>query len=112
LFHPGKVVSVFAGGKDELSADSTVQAIIVMWDENMLTLEVHPKLRKGIREGDVVLVDYRPSEKLSVPVPKQTIVKILRGKKAQATWSQYTEYHEKRKRSASRLPTAPPGYIG
>lgn len=112
MFHPGKIIAVLNGGKEEIAADSTVQAIVMMWDENMITLEVCTRLKSAIKEGDVVLVDYRPTDKMTVPVPRQTITKILRGKKAKFVWDQYTEYHEKRKRSANRLPTAPPGYIG
>ena len=112
MFHPGKVVFVFNGGKDEISGDNSAQATLLMWDENMITLEVHPKVRQWIKEGDIVLVDYRAEEKLNMPVPKQTIIKVLKGKKAKALWDQYVEYHEKRKRTANRLPTAPTGYIG
>ncbi len=112
MFHPGRIISVFSGGKDEITADGVAQAVLLMWDENILTLEIHPKIRQRIKEGDVVLVDYRPADRLTVPVPKQQIVKIIRGKRGHALWTQYTEYHEKRKRSANRLPTAPPGYIG
>ncbi len=112
MFHPGKVIAVLAGGKDEFSSDSTSQAVVMMWDENMITLEIHPKIKSKVKEGDVVIVDYRPSEKLNVPVPKQAIIKVLKGKTAKFVWDQYTEYHEKKKRSANRLPTAAPGYIG
>ena len=112
MFHPGKIIFVFNCGKDEVSADNEAQATVIMWDENMITLEVHPRLKGKVKEGDIVLVDYRPEEKLSVPVPKQAIVKILRGKKAKDLWAEYAEYHDKRKRSANRLPTAPQGYIG
>ncbi len=112
MFHPGKVIYVFNCGKDEVSANGEAQATVIMWDENMITLEVHPRIKGNVREGDIVLVDYRPIEKLNMPVPKQAIVKILRGKKAKDLWAEYAEYHEKRKRSANRLPTAPQGYIG
>ena len=112
MFHPGKVIKVLNGGKDEISVDSGVQAVVVMWDENLITLEVHPRIKSKIRDGDVVLVDYRPTNELNVPVPRQIIVKVLKGKKAKEIWDQYTEYHEKRKRSANRPPTLPPGYIG
>lgn len=113
VFHPGKITKVLNNSKDEISADGVAQAMVMMWDENLVTLLVSPKLQSKIKEGDIVIVDYRPMEKLGVPVPKQTITKILRGKKAQEVWTEYTEYHEKRKRSANRLPTAQPGgYIG
>ena len=103
---------VFSGGKDEVSAEVGAQALVLMWDENLITLDVHSKLRSKVRSGDVILVDYRPIDKLTVPVPRQVIIKILKGVKAKNVWAKYTEYHEKRKRSASRPPTAAPGYIG
>ena len=112
MFHPGKVLRVLNNGKDEISADGVAQAVIIMWDENLVTLEVSSKIKAKIKDGDIIIVDYRPMEKLGVPVPRQTITKILKGKKAQEIWTEYTEYHEKRKRSANRLPTAPQGYIG
>ncbi len=113
MFHPGRVVTVFNNKKDEISSDKEVQALVLMWDENMLTLPVHPKLGSKIKEDDVVLVDYRPVEKLGVPIPKQTIIKILKGKRGLALWDKYIEYHEQRKRSASRPSAIPsPGYIG
>lgn len=111
MFHLGKVIKVLKGGKDEVSAEGAVQAMVMMWDENVMTLEVHRKLKTRIKDGDFVLVDYRPMERINVPVPRQMIVKIIRGKTAQLLWDRYSEYHDKRKRSLNRPPTESPGYI-
>ncbi len=111
MFHLGRVIRVLRGGKEEISADGRVQAVLMMWDDNLMTLEVHRKLASKIKDGDFVVVDYSPMEKLNAPVPKQIIVKILKGKTAQTLWERFSEYHDRRKRSAVRPPTETPGYI-
>ncbi|MFH1448274.1 MAG: hypothetical protein ABIG39_05405 [Candidatus Micrarchaeota archaeon] len=111
MFHLGKVVQVLNGKKDEISSDGEIQAVIMMWDENLMTIKVHKKLRSKIKDGDFVLVDYSPIERINMPVPKQLIIKILRGKKALSLWERYSEYHDKKKRSLHRPPTEAPGYI-
>ena len=71
MYHPGKVVAVLsASDKGISSADSSVQATLRMWDENVLTMLVAPKIASKVREGDTVLCDYRPEANMSVPVPR------------------------------------------
>ncbi len=80
------------GIKEIISSDSSVQATLLMWDENMLTVHVDSLIAEKIKENDVVLVDYSPMYS-TIPVPKQLIVKIIRGELAKKTWKQYEDYH-------------------
>jgi len=113
MYHPGKVVAVLSpSDKGILSADASVQATLRMWDENVLTMIVAPKLSTKIKEGDVVLCDYRPEEKMSVPVPKNIVVKILKGKQADKMWAEYREVHEKKSRRENKEKQSQQSYIG
>jgi len=113
MYHPGKVIAVISPAeKGIISSDNSVQATLRMWDENVLTMAVAPKIASKIAAGDMVLVDYRPQEGLSVPVPKNIVVKILRGKSAEKMWSEYREVHEKRKKHESKEKQVQQSYIG
>ena len=62
MFHPGKVLEVLnPENSDIISSDFSVQAVIEMWDKNILTLNVAEGLSKRIKQGDIVLIDYRPT---------------------------------------------------
>ncbi|HIH19142.1 TPA: hypothetical protein HA225_04130 [Candidatus Micrarchaeota archaeon] len=113
MYHPGKVIAVLSPKeKGVLSSDSSVQATMKMWDDNVLTMAVEPKIAPKIRVGDIVLADYRPEKGMSVPVPRNTIVKILRGNSADKMWATYREVHEKRKGHEKREKEAQQSYIG
>ena len=113
VYHPGKVIAVLSPkDKGVLSADASVQATMRMWDDNVLTMLVAPKLAGKIREGDTALCDYRPEKGLSVPVPRNVIVKILKGKAAEKMWQEYREVHEKKKGRERSEKEAQQSYIG
>jgi hypothetical protein len=98
MFHVGKVLRVFkASEKEVIGDDSTVQAMLVMWDENLLTVSVKAGIGSLIKENDIVLVDYSPSS-ANIPVPKQVATKILRGETAKKTWKEYADFFERKKR--------------
>jgi len=110
MYHPGKVIEVLrASDKDVKTADPSTQACIRMWDDNILTLLVAPKLATLIKTGQTILVDYRPSPEHRQAVPNHIIVKIIEGKKAENLWIAYRDMHDRQKRT-----TAPPAqnYIG
>ena len=91
MYHPGKVLRVFSAEDAEVvSADEATQAVVMMWDENLVTVLVHKNLSGKVNEDDVVLVDYRPMSS-DVPVPKIVITKVLKGKHAAETWRLYKE---------------------
>ncbi|MDD4877918.1 MAG: hypothetical protein PHO02_02685 [Candidatus Nanoarchaeia archaeon] len=102
MFHPGKVTGIFSPKDKEVhSADDSTQALVEMWDENLFTCMVDPKIAAKLKEGDVVLVDYRPVSEKST-VPKQIISKIVYKKKASMLWEQYAEYKRQRKQETSK----------
>ena len=97
MFHPGRVVAVLRGDdKSIIGADKSVQAVISMWDDNLLTCEVDAGISEKIKETDIVLVDYSPKYQ-TIPVPRQIIVKILRGEIAKKVWAEYLDRVKKRK---------------
>jgi len=113
MYHPGKVVAVLSPkDKGIIASDSSVQATLRMWDDNVLTMLVEPKIAQKLKEGDVVLSDYRPEKGHTVPVPRNVVVKILRGKSAERVWREYREAYEKRKRHEVREKEAQQSYIG
>ncbi|MBI5061514.1 MAG: hypothetical protein HZB67_04340 [Candidatus Aenigmarchaeota archaeon] len=90
MYHPGKIIIVY-GPKDKSieSADSGTQALLEMWDENMITVSVDPHLSGKIKKDDVVLVDYT--------TPKLNVIKLLKSDTAKQTWKMYKERYEKKK---------------
>jgi len=113
MYHPGKVVAVLSGhDKGVIASDKSVQATLRMWDDNVLTMLVDAKIASKVKEGDMVLADYRPERSMTVPVPRNVVVKILRGKSAERMWREYREVHDKRKRHENRESQAQQSYIG
>jgi len=93
-YHPGKVLQVYPPKHASVTAaDESTQALVRMWDENVLTVGVEKKLVDHLRIEDTVLIDYNPiSDKCTVP--KMLITKILKGTLAEETWKVYDEYHK------------------
>lgn len=97
LHHPGEVMAVFKpSDKDVKSSDSDVLATLRMWDDNILTLVVENKIASDLKQGDKVLVDYRPYNVGSAQKPalaqKQLVTKIIRGSRAEGIWREYRKY--------------------
>ena len=110
MYHPGKVIAVLSP-KDSISADNSVQVTLRMWDENILTMLVDSKIAKKIKEGDIVLCDYRPEKGLSVPVPRNVVVKIIKGKVAEKVWEEYLTVQENRKKHENKEKHLQQSYI-
>ncbi|MFH1697120.1 MAG: hypothetical protein ABH854_04415 [Candidatus Diapherotrites archaeon] len=99
MYHVGKVLAVYgADKKDAVSANMGTQATVEMWDEFMLTFNVNDVIAPALKENDIVLVDYSPQG--NPPVPKNLIVKILKGAAGKKAWKLYRDYLEKRKQGA------------
>ncbi len=96
MYHPGKVVEVFSpkDKKSVESIDNSIQALLEMWDDNLITVLVEPQLDGKIKKDSIVLVDYRPMPDKAVP--RMSVVKVLRGETAKATWNRYRDHHKKR----------------
>jgi len=111
-YHVGKVLEIFYHrDKDIESSDSSVQALVETWDENVITYSVDPRLVDELKVGDIVLIDYNPTSQQPFR-PKMIIVKILKGEKARKTWESYKEYYKKRPRRRVKTPVQQPPYIG
>ena len=93
-YHVGKVLEVLSD-KDTESSDSSVQAVVETWDENVITYLVDPKLKEKIKVGDIVLIDYNPTEKQPFR-PREIIVKILPKEKGERVWNYYKEFFKRR----------------
>jgi len=72
----------------------------------MLTLEISQKITAQIKEGDYALVDYRPIQGMSVPVPRHIVCKILEKKEGEKMWGIYKQEFERIKR-VNRPPAQP-----
>jgi hypothetical protein len=115
MYHPGKVLKIFSPKSDNIeSSNDEVQVMVEMWDDNMIVLLLDPKLEDKIREGDVVLADYRPISDKGSPTPRMIVTKILKGENGSITWDRYKEYYRKKKKeAASGTRVMPPqSYIG
>ncbi|MBI2578260.1 MAG: hypothetical protein HYW26_00965 [Candidatus Aenigmarchaeota archaeon] len=101
MYHPGRVLKIFSAKDREVKGDATTQALVEMWDENLFTFAVDAKIAADVKEGDIVLVDYT-SVSQSSHMPRHVIVKILRGKTADAIWKEYKKYDDKKKRALAK----------
>jgi len=55
MYHIGKIVEVISPVKDKKikSSDKSIQAVVRMWDENLMIMGVDPKLSKNLLSGDI-----------------------------------------------------------
>ncbi|MFQ6135760.1 MAG: hypothetical protein ACE5PM_01115 [Candidatus Hydrothermarchaeales archaeon] len=115
MYHPGKVLKIFSSQDEDIeAANDETQAMLMMWDRNLLTLLVDLNLAAKVKEGDIVLVDYRPLSDRGPPAPKMIVTKVLRGEIAERTWREYKAYYKKKKEElgpGAPIP-APQSYIG
>lgn len=100
MYHIGKVAEVISPLKDKKikSADNIVQAVVKMWDENLLILEVKKKIAKNLLPGDYVIADYNPVGPAS-PYRKMVITKIIPREQGKKIWAEF-QRELARKRSA------------
>ncbi len=114
MYHIGKIVRiVLPKGKGVISADSSIEAVVRMWDDNLLLLEVDKKIANQVREKDFVIADYTPVAPNS-PHRRMLVTKILRGDLGKQIWDEFTREYEKRKsrpESAPQLQPMPMPYI-
>ncbi|MEW6722446.1 MAG: hypothetical protein AB1324_04235 [Candidatus Micrarchaeota archaeon] len=91
------VSQIISPGKNGvLSADASVQALVTMWDRNLLILGVERRLAKAIKNGDYVLVDYRPVSPQSRQ-RKLSVMKILPPSEGSKIWGAFQDELERRK---------------
>ncbi|MFH1221480.1 MAG: hypothetical protein V1492_00155 [Candidatus Micrarchaeota archaeon] len=87
-----------------------MEAVIRMWDENLLILKVDKKLEAVIKKDDFVLADYTPISDKS-PYRKLLITKIIPKEKAMPIWNEFKEELEKKKDQGQRKMAQPSPYI-
>jgi len=85
MYHIGKVIHILhPEEKGSKFADQTSQALVEMWDDNLIIFKINPMIAKDIKENDYVSVDYSPIAVGGAPVPKHEIFAIInesKGKK-------------------------------
>lgn len=107
MYHVGKVIKVIAGGKNVISSNNDTQAMLEMWDENLITVLVSDTIADQIKTNDIVLVDYRPKDNSSAP--NMQVCKILRGAEGKMIWEDYKEHFQSKKEK--RIAVSPQPYI-
>jgi hypothetical protein len=100
MFHVGKVKKIIVPkNKNVISSDNSVEAMVMMWDKNLLILEVDPKLSSKIKDNDFIIADYRPIAADS-PHRKMKIIKILRGDLGKKIFKEFADEYEAKKSKA------------
>ncbi len=110
MYHIGRVVEIFSSDdKSVVSFDNSVQAMLDMWDENLITVGVDSHLSKSLKKDDVVLVDYTNTQ----TGPRMVVVKVLRGELAKRSWKQYRDQFEKMRSKGVSMKNVPKqSYVG
>lgn len=109
MYHIGIIDHIVSPSqKGVVSADETVQAVVRMWDENLLILPVHKKIVKRIKKGNYVLNDYTPMSPTS-RYRNLVVVKILPDKDGKKIWDEFQGELQRRKVMLKRMEsTSPP----
>jgi hypothetical protein len=89
MYHIGIVQHLISPGK-AVSSDASVQAVVRMWDANLLILGVEKKIGRKVRKNDFVLADYTPLSPESNH-RKLTIVKILPPEEGSRIWADFQD---------------------
>lgn len=111
MYHPGIVLEILSSNdKNVVAVDKSMQAMLKMWDDNLITVLVDSKIGRKLRKNDIVLVDYRPIPNTSAP--KLTVIKILKGNLAKTTWATYKKHLRRFKlnkdaKKAGKIPQVP-----
>jgi len=105
------VQHVISPGKGIVGSDASVQAVVKMWDANLLILGVDRKLAKIVKKGDYVLADYTPLSDNS-PNRKLLLIKILPVDAGSRIWAEFQdEYDRRRAKPQPQPPQQPLRYI-
>ncbi|MFH1394418.1 MAG: hypothetical protein ABII71_04830 [Candidatus Micrarchaeota archaeon] len=96
MYHLGIVQHLIRPNGSVKSSDDSTQAVIRMWDENLLMILVDKKLGPKIKEKDYVIADYTPITADS-PNRKMVIVKVLPAEKGKKMWRDFEKELERKK---------------
>ena len=108
MYHLAKVLDVFSKSGKTIASDSSVQAHLEMWDENILTFDAHPVIADKIAKDQVVLVEYGFH---SPQVPENQIIKILDAKQGEDAWKRQKNYLSTRKKQMKQAMPMPLGQM-
>ncbi len=95
MYHIGIVLHVVGSGKGVVSADDSVQAVVRMWDSNLLILAVDGKIGGKVKKNDYVLADYTPLTPESGN-RRMVIVKVLPETEGSKIWAEFSDEYGKR----------------
>ena len=102
MYHLGIVRHVIAPGKDgAVGSDASVQAVLRMWDDNLLILGVDAKIGKRIKTGDYILADYSPMGP-KARHRKLLITKILSRTEGESLWAEFQDEWGRRRSMAQQ----------
>ena len=107
VYHPGKVLEMFPKrGKED-----DAQAMVEFWDENLSIVRLDRRIDGAVKKGDLVLVDYYPSE-IKPHNPKWVAVKVVEAKKSDIVWKRYKQHHSRLKMMAGSTVPQPQHNVG
>lgn len=96
MYHIGIIQHLIVPGKDgAVGSDTSVQAVVRMWDANLLILGVDPKIGRKAKKNDYVLADYTPVSADS-PNRKLVIIKILSHDQGSRIWADFQDEFDKK----------------
>jgi ribose 1,5-bisphosphokinase PhnN len=107
MYHIGIIQQVLSPGKGILSSDSSVQAVVKMWDENLLILGVEKKIARSIKKGDYVLADYSPVSAASAN-RKLSLIKLLPTEVGSKVWAEFQDEYDRRRAKPQQPPQPSP----
>lgn len=90
------VQHVISPGRGIMSSDASVQAVVKMWDENLLILGVDKKIAKIVKKGDYVIADYTPLSDVSAN-RKLSLIKILPVEAGSKIWAEFQDEYDRRR---------------
>lgn len=108
MFHIGLVVEVIdPKSKGVVSADASVQAVVRMWDNNLLILEVDKKISGKVKKRNYVLCDYMPMSPESRH-RNLNISKIIPKDQGGKIWKEFQAEMDRRKNMLKQLKPSTP----
>jgi hypothetical protein len=97
MYHLGIIRHVISpSNPGTIAADPSVQAVVRMWDDNLLILGVDAKIGKKVKEGSYVLADYTPMGPRARN-RKLLITKILSQADGNRLWSEFQDEFDRRR---------------
>ena len=94
MYHIGLIQHIITPGKGVASSDGSVQAVVRMWDANLI-LGVDDKIGRKVKKNDYVIADYTPLSPDSGN-RKLTIIKVLPHQEGSLIWADFQDEFNRR----------------